>query len=112
MGWSADISSITSDLEIVAQYQKIDTRSQELQAFHRAVDAVSSVSNQSFALRLAKIQEAYAKWLLVDETEEGAEEVYFTFEALVLMYNRDVELCNQAMLDGERVSQTTTKTSL
>ena len=112
VGWSADISSITSDLEIVAQYQKIDTRSQELQAFHRAVDAVSSAQNQSFALRLAKIQEAYAKWLLVDETEEGAEEVYFTFEALVLMYNRDVERCNQAMLEGEHVSQITTKCQL
>ena len=108
-GWSTSYSNVQSNLEIYALYEKIDTRSQELRAFSQALDVLEAAKQETFASRLAKIQAAYAKWLLVDETEEGAYEAYSCFEIFVLQYNKDVADINQTMQNGETISQTTTK---
>ena len=109
IGWSDSYFDVYDNLEIFPLYEKIDTRSQELKTFSKALDAIEASQNESLAVRLVKIQEAYARWKFVDETEEGAYEAYTSFESLVLQYNADIEKINQTMQNGEAISQTTTK---
>jgi len=111
-GWSANFSNVQGDLVITPKYEKLDMRSQALKNFDSAVSVAEGAAKSSLLVRLAKIQSAYDKWLLVDANEEGAAEAYARLEAIVNAYNRDIALYNGAMADAESVSQTVIKCSV
>ena len=109
IGWSSAFDAVMSDLEITPRYEKIDTRSQALKSFEQTVIAVENVESSTFAVRLSKLQAAYASWQLVDATEEGASEVYARLQSAISAYNADIAAINQAMEDAEKASQTSIK---